>query len=483
MSSVASRVIEAISRGAIPAGVALLCTACAVGPDYKRPSAAAPASFREGEGWVTAAPADNAPKGEWWSTFADSTLDDLLKHVATSNQTVAASAAAYEQARALVREQRADMFPSIDLDAGATRARSGSGAATAASTGTGTSRIGNSYQVDIGASWELDVWGRLRRSVQNARATAQASAADLANARLSAQGELASDYWQLRESDAELDLVGRTVEAYQRSLQIAQNRYDARIAAKTDLLQAQAQLYSTQSQLEGLRRQRAQLEHAIAVLVGEAPSTFSLPPAAWNMAVPDVPAVLPADLLQRRPDIAAAERRVAAANAQIGVNVAGYFPTLSLSGSGGTAGSEVSQLFNSGTYFWSVGASLAESLFNAGKTRATVAASRAAYDQTVANYRQTVLTALQDVEDQLIALRVLKRQHELRQLASTAADEAEERVLNQYREGIVGYSDVVTAQATALNDRTALIQAQRDLQTTTVALIQALGGGWDAGPR
>jgi NodT family efflux transporter outer membrane factor (OMF) lipoprotein len=468
--------------------VALLCTACAVGPDYKRPSAAAPASFREGEGWVTAAPADNAPKGEWWATFADPELDGLLKRVETSNQTVAASAAAYAEARALVREQRADMFPSIDLDAGATRGKSGSGAAstgtgTGAGSGSGTGRIANSYQVDIGASWELDVWGRLRRSVQNARATAQASAADLANARLSAQGELASDYWQLRESDAELDLVGRTVEAYQRSLQIAQNRYDARIAAKTDLLQAQAQLYSTQSQFEGLKRQRAQLEHAIAVLVGEAPSTFSLPPAAWNMAVPDVPAVLPAELLQRRPDIAAAERRVAAANAQIGVNVAGYFPTLSLSGSGGTSGSEVSQLFNSGTYFWSVGASLAESLFNAGKTRATVAASRAAYDQTVANYRQTVLTALQGVEDQLIALRVLKRQHELRQLASMAADEAEERVLNQYREGIVGYSDVVTAQATALNDRTALIQAQRDLQTTTVALIQALGGGWDSGPR
>lgn len=458
--------------GAI-ATAALLCGACAVGPDYRRPSAAAPESWREGD-WVVAMPADAEPKGKWWSVFADPVLDELLERVATSNQTVAASVAAYTEARAVVREQRADIFPSIDLDAGATRAKT-AGSSTASNAG----RTANSYQVDIGASWELDVWGRLRRGVQNARATEQASAADLANATLSAQGELASDYWQLRETDAEIDLVERTVAAYQRSLRIAQNRYDARVAAKTDVLQAQAQLYSTQSQLEGLTGQRAQLEHAIAVLVGEAPANFRLERAEWNMNVPQVPLVLPAQLLQRRPDIAAAERRVAAANATIGVNVAGYFPALSLSGTAGTSSDTIGKLFDSGTYFWSAGASIAQSLFNAGKTRATVAASRAAYDQTVANYRQTVLSALQDVENQLVTLRVLGRQHELRQLASTAADDAEERVFNQYREGLVAYSDVVTAQTTALTDRISLSQAQRDLQTTTVALIQAVGGGWD----
>ncbi|MFT3904819.1 MAG: efflux transporter outer membrane subunit [Steroidobacteraceae bacterium] len=456
--------------------LAALCSACAVGPDYKRPEVASTAPFyKEDPAWAQAAPADAAPKGEWWSVFSDPVLDDLLKRVEISNQTVAASAAAYAQARALVRESRADMFPSVDLSAGATRSRT-SGEST---TSTTAGRVNNSYQVDIGASWELDVWGRLRRSTENARATAAADYADLINARLSAQGELATDYFELRESDAEIDLVASTVEAYQRSLQIAQNRYDARIAAKTDLLQAQAQLYSTQSTLEGLKSQRAKLEHAIAVLVGQAPADFTLAKADWNMSVPEVPGVVPAQLLQRRPDIAAAERRVAAANATIGVSEAGYFPTLSLSGSLGSSSREASQLFNSGTYLWSVGASLAQTLFQGGKVRATVAASRAAYDQTVATYRQTVLTAFQDVEDQLIALKVLQRQHELRQLASSAADEAEERTLNQYREGIVGYSDVVTAQATALSDRTALIQAARDLQTTTIALIQALGGGWE----
>lgn len=450
----------------------VLC-GCAVGPDYVRPNITMPTAYKENSGWVQATPADNQDKGEWWRAFNDATLDDLEQRVMSGNQSIALAAANYEQARALVREQRAQMFPSVDLSAGATRANTS--ASTSTSTGT---QSGNVYKVAIGASWEADVWGRIRRSVENARDTAQASAADLANARLSAQGELASDYWQLRETDAEIDLVASTVEAYQRSLQIAQNRYSARVAAKTDVLQAQTQLAATQSELAGLEERRAQLEHAVAVLVGETPEQFTLVKAQWSSTAPMIPAVVPGDLLQRRPDIAAAERRVAAANAQIGVQTAAYFPTLSLSGSDGSSATAISELFKASTYVWSLGISAAETIFDAGSRKASVAAAKAEYQGTVASYRQAVLTALQDVEDQLIALDVLQRQYELRQQASAAADEAEQLTLNQYRAGLISYTDVVSVQATALTARTSLAQAARDRQVTTIALIQALGGGW-----
>lgn len=471
-------------------GLALISAGCAVGPDYKRPSTPSVSAYKEApEGWANAAPNDAAIKGDWWNVFNDPVLDSLEHRVSISNQNVAAYAAAYDEARAVVREQRSQMFPTVDLDAGATRSRQASngGVATGSSAGgTTTFTSGNSasdvYQVNIGATWELDLWGKLRRQVESARASAAASAGDLGNAQLSAQGEVASDYWQLRETDQELDLVGKTVEAYQRSLDITQNRYDAHIAAKSDVLQAQSQLYTARATLEGLKEQRAQLEHAIAVLVGEAPESFSIDKAVWDITVPDVPVTVPAQLLERRPDIAAAERRVAAANATIGVDKAGYFPSLSLSASGGTTGTELNKLFSAGSYFWSLGASVAQTVFDAGATRATVAAARASYNQSVANYRETVLTALQNVEDELVALQVLARQYDLRKQASAAADETEERSLNQYRSGLISYTDVVTVQATALTDRVSLAQTARDRQTTTVALIQALGGGWNAKP-
>jgi NodT family efflux transporter outer membrane factor (OMF) lipoprotein len=452
---------------------AVLCSSCAVGPDYVRPTVTAPAAYKEAGDWAHATPADAQEKGDWWTLFNDPVLNDLQQQVAISNQTIAAASAAYEQARALLREQRAAIFPSVDLSAGATRSnRAGSNV--------NTTTIGNTYKVDIGASWELDVWGRIRRSVENARASAAASAADLANARLSAQGELASSYWQLRETDAEIGIVKATVEAYQRNLQITQNRYDARIAAKTDVLQAQTQLTTTQATLAGLETRRAQLEHAIAVLVGQPPSAFAIAPAEWNPTIPMIPAAVPSALLQRRPDIAAAERRVAAANASIGVQTAAYFPTLDFTGSAGSSADAISKLFNTATNVWSLGLAATESLFDAGARRAAVAASRAAYQGTVANYRQTVLKAFQDVEDQLIALSVLERQYDLRKQASIAADEAEQLTINQYRAGLISYTDVVTIQATALSARTTLAQAVRDRQTTTVALIQALGGGWSS---
>lgn len=463
------------SSGSATAALALallVLGGCATRTPYSTPTAPTSAAFKEAEGWTPAAPADALDRGPWWSLFGDPTLSALEARVAVSNQNVAAAAAAYEQARALVREQRASLFPSVNLSAGADRSGGGQRAA------------GNQLQVGIGGSWEPDVWGRLRGAGDAAGASAQASAADLASATLSAQGELAVNYFALRQTDAQRALLDATITGYERTLQIAKNRYDAGVTARTDLLQAQTQLTSAQADRVALQRQRAQFEHAIAVLVGEAPANFSLPPAAWNSdpsAVVAVPPGLPSTLLQRRPDIAAAERRVAAANAQIGVARAAYFPSLSLSASYGFGASRVADLFSASNALWSFGLSAAQSLFDAGATRARVAGAQASHDAAVARYRQTVLSAFQDVEDQLAAARVLEQQYALRLQASQAADQAEAQVVNRYRAGQVSFSEVVAAQATALNARRALVQLTADRQTTAVALIQALGGGWSGG--
>jgi NodT family efflux transporter outer membrane factor (OMF) lipoprotein len=453
---------------------ALLLAGCAAGPAYRTPEAPTAAAFKETPpGWIAAAPADALDRGPWWTLFGDETLNQLAQRVQMSNQNIAAAAAAYEQARALVREQRAALFPSVSLDGGATRSGGGS------SSNTGSSGRGTRYQVSLGASWEPDVWGRLRASASAAGARAEASAADLASARLSATGELAADYLNLRETDAESALLRDTIAAYERSLQIAQNRYAAGVAPKSDVLQAQTQLAGARADLAGLERQRAQLEHAIAVLVGEAPANFSLAPAAWNGdAVPAVPVGLPSALLQRRPDIAAAERGVAAANAQIGVARAGYFPSFALSASDGSSASRLADLLKSSANVWSLGLSVAQTIFDAGATRARVDEARAAWQQATAQYRQTVLAAFQDVEDQLVAARVLEQQQALRREASQAADQAEQQVVNRYRAGQVGYSEVVSAQVTAWSARRALVQATVARQTAAVALIQSLGGGW-----
>jgi NodT family efflux transporter outer membrane factor (OMF) lipoprotein len=450
----------------VPLACAALLAACSTAPVYEVPSAPQAPAFKEAQGWAPAAPADALDRGPWWELFGDPVLNDLQQRVKVSNQNLAAAAAAYEQARAAVREQRAALFPSVTLDGGATRS------------GGGSRNTGSQYQVAIGGSWEPDVWGRVRGAVSVAGATAEASAADLASATLSAQGELAANYFSLRQADAQKDLLDATITGYERTLQIAQNRYDAGITAKTDLLQAQTQLASAQADRVGLQRTRAQLEHAIAVLVGEAPANFTLAAAGWKAAVPLVPTGLPSELLQRRPDIAAAERRVAAANAQIGVTRAAYFPSLGLSASYGFGASRVSELFQASTSLWSFGLSAAQTLFDAGAVRERVAGAQAAHAAAVARYRQAVLTAFQDVEDQLAATRVLEQQYVLRQQASAAADQAEQQVINRYRAGQLSYSDVVAAQVTALNARRTLVQALADRQTTAVALIQALGGGW-----
>nr|WP_314623434.1 efflux transporter outer membrane subunit [uncultured Noviherbaspirillum sp.] len=454
--------------------------ACSLAPVHQAPPLALPAAFKEAGDWVPATPADDAPRGAWWAVFNDPVLDQLASAVQVSNQNVAAASAAYAQARALVASQRASLFPVVSLDAGADRSRSSSSSASTSSvTGaSNSSRVRNVYQAGLGASWEPDLWGRLRGGVDSASASAAASQADLASATLSAQGEVVVNYLNLRETDVQSELLQATIAGYQRVRQITQNRYDAGVIPKTDLLQAETQLASALADQVGLQRQRAQLEHAIAVLVGKTPADFSISPAAWSPTVPEVPLVLPATLLQRRPDIAGAERRVAAANADIGIARAGYFPSIGLTASYGYGASRVGELFNASASAWSLGLSLAQRIFDAGAVNAQVAAARAVQERTAAQYRQTVLVAFQDVEDQLAATRVLALQLGYRRDASAAADQVEQQVLNRYRAGQVSYTEVVTAQATALQARRTLAQLQADRQVVAVALMQALGGGW-----
>ena len=453
--------------------LAALLSACALGPAYRRPDTPTPAAFKEAPqgdaGWFPAAPADTLERGPWWQLFGDAGLDRLVAQVEVSNQNVAAAVAAYAQARALVAQQRASLFPRIAIDGSARR-----------SGGNGSASTGNAFQIAADASWVPDVWGALRLSVQGAQASAQASQADLAAARLSAQGELATNYFSLRDADTELGLLRRTVEGYQRAVTITRNRYDAGIAPRTDLLQAQTQLANAQADLATLVNQRAQLEHAIAVLIGKAPAEFTLPAAEWNLAVPAVPLVVPSELLQRRPDIASAERAVAAANAQIGIQRSAYFPSLNLTASFGNAASRIGDLFNASTTLWSLGLSVAQTVFDAGATRARVEGAEAARDAAVARYRQTVLTAFQAVEDQLSGARALSEQAGLRRTASEAADLTEQQLLNRYQAGQVSYTDVVTAQASALSARRAVAQVAASRQAAAIALIQALGGGWHA---
>lgn len=451
--------------------LALVLAGCAVGPDYQQPAVETPVAFKEGQGeWVRAVPADTLERGPWWELFNDPQLNQLESQVEVSNQNVAAAVAAYAQARALVAQQRSALFPVVNLDGSASRSGSGNGGKVPAH---------STYQLAIGGSWEPDVWGRLGRAVTGAEAGAQASEADLQSARLSAQGELAADYFNLRVLDALIALQTQTIEGYQRSLRITQNRYNAGIVPRTDALQAQTQLSNAQADLLGLRHQRAVLEHAIAVLVGKAPSDLTLPELpTWEGTVPDVPIGVPSTLLQRRPDIAAAERRVAQASEQIGIAQAAYFPSFPLSGSAGLGAASIGDLFRSSSLVWSLGASLAQTVFDAGARGARVESAQAGLEQAAARYRQTVLAAFQSVEDQLNASRILQQQLALRKDALDAANLVEQQVLNRYQAGQVNYTEVITAQVTAQNARRSVAQALADRHVAAVSLIQALGGGW-----
>ena len=459
--------------------------ACEVGPDYQKPAAANPPAYKESnetaakaEGWKPAEPKDTASRGAWWSIYNDSVLDGIESQVEISNQNLKASEAAFRQARALVSEARAGYFPVLGANASVQRSGQGAGSNSSSGRTFSTSRAQTQYDLTATASWDLDVWGRIRREVESNEASAQASAADLASARLSFQSELAADYFTLRIDDEQSRLLNATVDAFQKSLEITQNRYRAGVAAKSDVAQAQTQVETTRAQAIAVGVQRAQLEHAIAVLIGKPPAEFSIEPEPFRSDIPEVPAGVPSTLLERRPDIAAAERRMAAANAQLGVAIAAYYPDLTLSASYGFVGPVLGSLIQASNAVWALGPTLAETIFNGGLREAQVEAAKAAYDQTVADYRQTVLGGFQQVEDELSNLRILAQQARVQEGAVKAAQESERLTLNDYKAGTVAYTSVVTAQATALSNEQGLLNIQQAQLAANVALIQALGGGW-----
>ena len=466
----------------LTAGAALLA-ACAVGPDYQRPKFDAAAEYKEVGDWKPSQPSDALSHGHWWEIYGDDALNQLEARIDISNENVKAAAAAYDQARALVAQARAGFWPTIA--ASVSRQRGGAGTPTTFTNAAGlpittTSRSPITNSAGLSATWDLDIWGRIRRTTESNRASAQAGAAALAAASLSAQAELATDYFELRAQDQLKKLLDDTVEAEKESLRIAQSRYKFGVAARADVVSAETQLLSSQAQQVNANIQRAILEHAIAVLVGQQPAAFSLSPSSMRTDVPTVPAGIPSTLLERRPDIAEAERRMAAANAQIGVAKAAYFPDLTLSGSDDYTGNSMSHLIRASNRVWSVGPALAETLFDGGLRRAQVAEARAAYDINVDNYRQTVLAGFQQVEDQIVTLRVLAQQAVIEDATVAAAREAEKLTLNQYKAGTVPYSSVITAQTARLSaEQTALAVLSSRLQGS-VALIEAVGGGWNA---
>ena len=456
---------------------------CAVGPNYHRPKVDTVPDYKEAGDWKPSEPNDVLSKGPWWEIYHDDALNQLEVRIDISNQNVKAAAAAFDQARALVAQARAGFWPTVTGSLSRERSASGTpgtiinGAGVPVTTG---SRAHITDSAGLSANWDLDIWGKIRRTTESDRASAQASAAALAAARLSAQAELATDYFELRAQDQLQKLLDDTVEAETLSLKITESRYRFGVAARADVVSAQAQLLSSQAQQINAKIQRGILEHALAVLIGQQPAAFSLSPSSMRSDVPTIPAGIPSTLLERRPDIAEAERKVAAANAQIGVATAAYFPDLTLGGSDDYTGSSMSHLIRASNRVWSIGPTLAQTLFDGGLRRAQVAQARAAYEGTVDTYRQTVLAGFQQVEDELVTLRVLEQQAVIEEAAVAAAREAEKLTLNQYKAGTVPYSSVITAQTTRLSaEQTALTVLSSRLQAS-VALIEAVGGGWSA---
>jgi NodT family efflux transporter outer membrane factor (OMF) lipoprotein len=466
--------------------------ACTVGPDYEKPAASVPTNYKEVDGWKPATPKQAASGEPWWSIYNDPVLDGLEHQIDISNQTLQASAAAYRLSQALVAEARAGFFPTFDLTGSATRSGSGGGSSGSSSRGgssssssfTSGSRGGvaqNNFQVDAEASWAPDIWGAVRRTVESDVANAQASAADLAAARLSAQSTLAADYFQLRVEDELAQLLSDETDAFSRSLQITENRYKAGTAAKTDVMSATAQLENARAQQIATGVQRAEFEHAIAVLVGKPPAEFSIAPSKLPSAIPVMPPDLPSQLLERNPTVAANERAMASANAKIGIAIAGYFPNIELGASYGQESSLLHTLFSAANSLWSFGLTdISLPIFNGGLTSAQVAAARATYDETVADYRQSVLVAFQQVEDELAASRILEQQAMVQDRAVAAAREAERLSLNQYRAGTVDYTTVITAQATALSNEETAVNLHQTRLVASVNLVEALGGGWNS---
>jgi NodT family efflux transporter outer membrane factor (OMF) lipoprotein len=454
----------------------LLLAACAVGPDYERPSAPLGDAFKEASGpWKSAEPRDEIERGRWWEIFGDAKLDALIERIEVSNQTLAAAEARERQALAAVGASRAGLFPQVNADVSITKSRSPSGAIG----GTTAGRIFSNRSASLSASWELDLWGRVRRDVEAAQATLQASRGDVAAARLSLQAELAADYFQLRLLDVQKKLLDDTAAAFRKSLELTENRYRAGVAAKADVVQADAQVKSTLAQAVDLGVQRAQLEHAVAILTGVPPAALAIEAqGTYFAAMPRIPPGLPSELLERRPDVAAAERRVAAANAEIGVAKSAFFPSVTLNGNYGFRSAVAGSWLTAPSTFWSIGPAIAQAVFDAGLRRSQTEQAIAAWEGTVADYRQVALTAIGEVEDNLAALRVLEEEAKLQDEALQAARESVRLTLNQYKAGTVGFLSVVTVQATQLNEERAAVAILNRRLAATVALIRALGGGW-----
>lgn len=455
----------------------LFLAACTSGPDYVRPALETPAAYKENGAWKAGEPRDHLPRGKWWEIFGDARLNALQDQLEISNQNLRLAEAQFRQAQALAQVAQAGRFPSVNANFAATRSQAAQNT-RAGTTGVTTSGPAEAQSLNLAASWEIDLWGRVRRQVEAGEANAQASAADLEAARLSAHAALAQTYFQLRINERHKKLLDDTVAAYEKSLQLTRNRFASGIATGLDVAQAETQWQTARAQATDLGIQRAQLEHAIATLLGKPASAFTLAAEEFTPRLPAVPPGLPSDLLERRPDIAAAERRVMAANAAVGIAAAAFFPTLTLSASGGLQSDSLANWFSLPNRIWSLGPALAQNIFDAGLRRAQSEQAQAAYDAGVASYRQITLTSFQEVEDQLAALRLLEQEAGEQDAALRAARQAATLALNQYRAGTVSYLNVVSAQAAALSsERNATDLLGRRLNAG-VALVKALGGGW-----
>lgn len=445
----------------------LLASSCAVGPDYHKPEVPLPTAFKEGDGWKFSQPRDAIPHGEWWQIFCDSELNALEKQININNQNIALAEANFRQAQALVSQARSGFFPTVSISGSQSREQNSSHRSPA-----------NSYIASATSSWEPDLWGKIRRSLENSHANADASAADLEAVRLSAQAELAVNYLSLRVADEQKRYLSKTVEAYQKSLALTENLYRSGVQTRSDYLQAKVQLESAQAQEIDVDIQRAAYEHAIAVLIGKAPADFSLSPALTIPDAPFPPPSLPSQVLERRPDVAAAERRMQAANAKIGIAEAAFFPDFTLSASSSYVSSAMAGWFVPASRVWSIGPSIAESIFDAGLRQAQTKEAIAAYDASVATYRQTVLAAFQEVEDNLASLNALGKEQTIRDATVEDAKTSNEVITNQYKEGISSYLNVVTAQTTELTNALAALNVRKQRLLSAVALTKALGGSW-----
>lgn len=464
--------------GVWAAAIAVACVAgCTVGPNYVRPTAEVPDSFKElGADWRQSQPSDAADKGKWWEVYQDSQLNALEDQIAVSNQSLKVAQAQFDQARAAVRITRAAQFPTVTVNPNGGHFHESSTRSSA--TNLAPTEFSD-YQIPFDASYEADVWGRVRRTVEASRSEAQASAGDLANVELSLRAELALDYFQLRGLDAQQALLDSTVASYEKALELTEQQYNGGLTSAVTVAEAQTQLETTRAQAVDVGVQRAAFEHAIAVLVGKPVAKFSLPPQPLTVPPPQIPPGLPSQLLERRPDVSAAERRMQEANANIGVAKAAYYPTITLSPTGGFESGAVSTLIQGPSGFWSIGANALETIFDAGRRRGVTEQAIAAYNQNVATYRQTVLSAFQDVEDNLAALRILEQEAATEEGAVKAAEHSLSLSLTRYRGGVTSYLEVTTAQTVALSDEVTAVNILTRRMTASVSLVKAVGGGWN----